>query len=204
MEKQTEIKLKDELTRKEKTRRIAESAIMIALATVLCEFLKVDWPYGGSITIFGQVPLIVISYRYGIKWGAFTGLVMGVIQMLFGFQNFSWVNGIISYLILAFADYIVAFGALGFGGMFRNKFKNQVLAISLGAAVVSFIRFLCHFISGVTIWGDYAKGAKSVWLYSLTYNGGYMLPEAIITIVGCAVIATLFNLTSKEIKVNSK
>ncbi len=194
----------EKLTKNEKIRRIAESAIMIALATVLCEVLKFDWPYGGSITIFGQVPLIIISYRYGVKWGTFSGLVMGIIQMLFGLSNFSWVKGIVAYLILAFADYIIAFGALGLGGMFRNKIKNQVISISLGAFVVSFIRFLCHFISGVTIWGDYANGAPAVWIYSLTYNGGYMLPEAIITVAGCAVIAGLFNLTSKEIKVKNK
>ncbi len=192
------------LTKKEKVRRLAESAIMIALATVICEVLKFDWPYGGSITIFGQVPLIIISYRYGIKWGAFTGVVMGVIQMLFGISNFSYVNGIVSYIVLALADYIIAFGALGFGGMFRNKIKNQVLSISLGAFVVSFIRFLCHFVSGVTIWGDYANGSSEVWIYSFTYNGGYMLPETIITIAGCAVIAGIFNLKSKEITINKK
>ncbi len=194
----------ENLTKKQKIRRLAESAIMLALATVLCEVLAIDWPYGGSITIFGQVPLILISYRYGVKWGAFTGLAMGVIQMLFGIGNFSYVSGIGAYLVLIFADYIIAFGALGFGGMFRNKIKNPVLSVSLGAVIVSFIRFLCHFISGVTIWGDYSKGASAAWIYSLTYNGGYMLPEAIITVVGCAVIATIFNLTSKEIKANVK
>lgn len=192
------------LTKKEKVRRLAETAIMIALSTILAELAVVKLPYGGSVTVFSQVPLIVVSYRYGVKWGLFSGLSMGLIQMLFGMNNFSYVKGIPAYLILILADYIIAFGALGLGGMFKDKIKNSIAAISLGGAVVSVIRFLCHFISGVTIWGDYSGGAASVWSYSLTYNASYMLPELIITVVGCAVLASIFDLSSLEIKVKKQ
>lgn len=192
------------LTKKEKIRRLVESALMLALSTILAEFAVVKFPFGGSVTIFSQVPMVFISYRYGIKWGAFTGLCMGVIQMLFGMGNFAYVSGVVAYLILIFADYIIAFGALGFGGMFKNKIKNPIVAIGLGGAVVSVIRFLCHFISGVTIWGAYADGAQAVWEYSLTYNAGYMVPELIVTVVGCVVLASVFDLTSKEIRVRRR
>ena len=194
----------NELSKKQKIRRIAETAIMLALSTILSELAVVKFPFGGSVTIFSQVPMVVISYRYGIKWGLFSGLGMGIIQMLFGMGNFAYVSGIAAYAILVLADYIIAFGALGLGGLFRNKFGNSVKELTLGAAVVSVIRFLCHFISGVTIWGDYSQGAQEVWEYSLSYNAGYMVPELIITIIGCAVLASLFELTSPEIKVKRK
>jgi thiamine transporter len=183
-----------------KIRRVAESAVMLALATVLSELAVFKLPYGGSVTLFSQVPMIVISYRYGIKWGAFSGLVMGVIQMFFGLGNFSYVSGIVAYLILIFADYIIAFGALGFGGMFRNRMKNDAVAMALGGGIVSVIRFICHFISGVTIWGDYSNGSMGAVWYSLTYNGSYMIPELIITVIGCAVIGGIFDIKSAEIK----
>lgn len=192
----------ENLTKKQKIRRLAETAIMLALATILAELSVIKFPFGGSVTIFSQVPMIVVSYRYGLKWGAFSGLGMGIIQLLFGLENFAYVSGIVAYLILVLADYIIAFGALGFGGMFKNKIKNPVLSIALGGAVVSVIRFICHFISGVTIWGDYSGGAQAVWEYSLTYNAGYMVPELIITVVGCVVLASIFDLSSPEIKVN--
>ncbi len=191
------------LTSTQKVRRLAETAIMIALATILSEFSVIKFPFGGSVTLFSQVPLVVISYRYGMKWGAFAGLAAAVIQLLFGLENFSYVSGVVAFIILIFADYIIAFGALGFGGMFRSKIKKPVLALSLGGLVVSLIRYLCHFISGATIWKDYA-GDVPVWEYSLKYNGGYMIPETIVTVVGCIVVATIFNLTSKEIKANVK
>lgn len=189
----------EKLTKKQKTRRLAESAIMLALSTILAEFAVFKLPYGGSVTLFSQLPMVVISYRYGVKWGAFTGLVMAVIQMLFGLENFTWVSGIVAYLILIFADYIVAFGVLGLGGMFKNKIKNQAVSLALGSIVVSLVRYVCHFISGVTIWSTYAEGA-SVWEYSLTYNGSYMIPELIITAVGAVIVGSVFDLSSPEIK----
>ncbi|MBE6795980.1 MAG: energy-coupled thiamine transporter ThiT [Ruminococcaceae bacterium] len=194
----------NELTKKQKIRRLAETAIMLALATILSELAVVKFPFGGSVTIFSQVPMIVISYRYGVKWGVFGGLTMGIIQMLFGMGNFAYVSGILAYLILIFADYIIAFGCLGLGGMFRSKVKEPSVSLALGGAVVSVIRFLCHFVSGVTIWGDYSQGAQAVWEYSLSYNGGYMLPELAITVFGCVVIGALFDLSAPEIKIRKR
>ena len=192
------------LTKKEKIRRLVESALMLALSTLLAEFAIIKFPFGGSVTIFSQVPMVFVSYRYGIKWGAFAGLCMGIVQMLFGLGNFAYVSGIAAYLILVFADYIIAFGALGLGGMFKNKIKNPVISLALGGGAVSVIRFICHFISGVTIWGNYADGAQAVWEYSFTYNAGYMVPELIITIVGCVVLASIFDLSSKELRVKRR
>lgn len=193
-----------ELNKQQKIRRLVESALMIALSTILAELAVIKFPYGGSVTVFSQLPVIIISYRYGMKWGAGTGLAMALIQMIFGLENFSYVSGIVAYLILLFGDYIIAFTALGLGGMFRNKIKNQALGLTLGSIVVTTVRFICHFITGVTIWGDYSNGASSVWIYSLTYNGGYMLPELIITAIGAFAVGSLFDLTSPEIKVKSK
>lgn len=193
-----------ELNKQQKIRRLVESALMIALSTILAELAVIKFPYGGSVTVFSQLPVIIISYRYGMKWGAGTGLAMALIQMIFGLENFSYVSGIVAYLILLFGDYIIAFTALGLGGMFRNKIKNQALGLTLGSIVVTTVRFICHFITGITIWGDYSNGASSVWIYSLTYNGGYMLPELIITAIGAFAVGSLFDLTSPEIKVKRK
>ncbi len=128
---------------------------------------------------------------------------MGVIQMLLGLENFSWVSGIVAYLILIFADYIVAFGALGLGGIFRKSVKNQAISLAVGGAVVSIIRFVCHYISGVTIWKSYAEDMPAA-LYSLIYNGSYMSLELLFTVVGAVIVGTLFDFTSAEIKVKKK
>lgn len=182
-------------------RKLVECAIMIALATVLSYFTIFSAPMGGSITAFSQVPIVIIGYRHGLKWGTFTGVVYGVLQMLLqGLGNFAYVSGIGSYLILILFDYVLAFAALGIGGaIFRKAVKQQVVAIGLGAVIASALRFICHFISGVTIWGEYADGWKSVWTYSLGYNGFYMLFEGIITVVGVVALAIVLDFHSPNL-----
>ena len=73
----------------DKTKRLAESAILIAIGTVL-SFIKFEsfWVKGGSITLASTLPLVLISYRYGVKWGAFSAFVYSLIQALLGAQNF--------------------------------------------------------------------------------------------------------------------
>ena len=165
--------------------KLAECGIMLALAVVLNEFTPIKLPFGGAVTFFSQLPIVIVGYRHGLKWGLLTGFAMGVIEMLFGLENFSYVTGIAAYLILIFADYIVAFSALGLGGVFRRTIKNQALSLAAGGALVSVIRFVCHFISGITVWKALEWNDAPAFIsermlqpdmvpytYSLMYNGG--------------------------------
>lgn len=180
------------------TRRLTETAIMLALAVALSYVQIFSLPMGGSVTLFSQVPIIIIGYRYGAKWGISTGVIYGVLEMLLqGLGNFAYVKGFGSYLILILADYVLAFMVLGLGGaLFKKAIKNQALALGLGAFVASLLRFLCHFISGVTIWGEYADGWKSVWAYSAGYNGSYMAAEAAISVVGVVLLSIVLDFSS--------
>ena len=179
---------------------------MIALATALSYVTMFSLPHGGSITLFSQVPIIIIGYRYGAKWGCSTGIIYGVLQMLLqGLGNFAYVKGIGAYLILILADYVLAFMSLGLGGaMFKKAIKNQTVALALGAFVGSLLRFICHFVSGVTIWGDYAGGWKSVWAYSAGYNGGYMAVEAVISVVAVIALSLVLDFSKENLKKTKK
>ncbi len=59
----------------------------------------------------------------------------------------------------------------------------------IGIAIVCILRFLSHFVAGVLAYGSFAfelwKGfpAENIPLYSLAYNGGYMLPELVLVLV---------------------
>lgn len=185
-----------------KTRRLTETAVMIALAIGLSFVTIYKLPMGGSITLFSQVPIVIIGYRYGLKWGTLTGVIYGLLSMVIGgLGNFAYVKGIVSYLILIFADYVLAFMVLGIGGaMFKKAIKNQTVALGLGAFVGSLLRFICHFVSGVTIWGEYADGWKSVWAYSLGYNGSYMGAEAVITIIGVVLLSLVLDFNKVDLK----
>lgn len=49
------------------------------------------------------------------------------------------------------------------------------------------LRFVCHYITGVVIWGQWAEN-MSPYLYSLIYNAQYMLPECIFTSIAAAIL----------------
>lgn len=171
-----------------KTLVLVEGAIMIALATVL-SYLKVyELPQGGSITL-EMIPLVVMGIRRGNKWGCFTGFVHGILQMVLGFSNVLYCNTILSQFGCIMLDYVLAFTVLGLSSIFMGLFKNKkVVGVICGSVFVGLLRFLCSFLSGWLLWGSYAPEGQSAYMYSLIYNGSYMIPNIIIMSVAVALI----------------
>ena len=65
--------------------------------------------------------------------------------------------------------------AVGIAGFFKNKY--------LGATLGMFLRFVCHFISGVVFFGSYAPAGMSPIIYSLAVNGSAVGGELLICLV---------------------
>ncbi|HBL84572.1 MAG: energy-coupled thiamine transporter ThiT [Clostridiales bacterium GWF2_38_85] len=178
-------------------RNLVESAIMIALATVLSLIKVYEPPLGGSVTILSMVPIILLSYRLGIKWGLSAGFVYSLIQLMLGWANVGYAGaaGYIGIVGCVLLDYIFPFTSLGLAGLFKNK-NNPLKGVLVGAVVVVLIRFLFHYFSGVVIWYEITKEQNwneivhqySMWVYSLIYNGSYMGPELITTAIGTPII----------------
>ena len=163
---------------------LTESAVMIALATILSVLKIFDLPYGGSITVGSMLPMIIIAYRYGIGKGMITGLVYSAIQLLFGLNSLSYATSAAAAIAIIMLDYIVAFAVTGLGGVFKKAFKNnQTAGIMSGAALVCVLRFICHVISGCTVWAGVSIPSSDGLVYSLSYNATYMLPETIIVLI---------------------
>lgn len=55
-----------------KTLAITESAVMLALGFILSMIKIVDMPYGGAVTAFSMLLVIIIAYRYRTAWGLIT------------------------------------------------------------------------------------------------------------------------------------
>ncbi len=168
-------------------RMMVESAILIGIATVLNEFIKVDapWAFGGSITLGSMLPMILIAWRWGTKQGLFSALVFSLMQLLLGVKNVTYGQTVFQMLAIALLDYIIAYTAYGLGGIFKNRLNNKAVALVSGILLAGIIRFICHFFSGWMIWDALwpnEKGLSSA-VYSLIYNGGYMLPEVVVAIV---------------------
>lgn len=182
-----------------KSLRLTETAIMIALAFILSMLKIIDMPFGGSVTAFSMLPVIIIAYRYGTAWGLLSGLVASILQMLMGLQNLTYATSAWAGIAIVMLDYIVAFAVMGLGGIFKGKIKDQGLALAAGALVVCVLRYLCHVISGCTVWAGVSIPTSDGLLYSLVYNCAYMVPEALLTIVGAYYAGKVFTLTAERV-----
>ncbi|MBE6759978.1 MAG: hypothetical protein E7554_07810 [Ruminococcaceae bacterium] len=185
-----------------RTFKLVITALMLALATVLSEMTPIRMPMGGTVTPGSMVPLVLIGQMYGVGWGLGACTVYGLTQMLFGIDNFSYATTLWAVLAIALFDYLVAYGIIGLSGVTR-KIKNRPLAAGLAGLIAGVGRFLCHFLSGVTVWKEWvdvtalptslqdtwlAKGDALIYSYSFFYNGATMLPETIVTVVLSALV----------------
>lgn len=202
------------------TKKLVESAILIAIAIVLELLSKVfpfQLPFGGGITLVSMLPIVIIGYKYGIKWGFLIGIVYSIIEMMLGFQTISMyfigeeVMPFGSAILITFIDYTVAFTVIGLSGIFKDKLKTRNLEIILGSIVAISLRFLAHFVSGFLFWGAYAEwfftqdgmgkfgegvmtsisGTTLSLFYSFIYNGSYMIPEIILTTIALSIIINM-------------
>ena len=178
-----------------KTRKLVEGAAMVALATVLSYVRVFQLPWGGSITLLSMLPIVVYSLRWGIKDGLMVSFVFSLVQFFQGVGDglFGW--GLTPAMLIAciVLDYLGAYTILGIAGFLRkNGTKGAIIGVI--AAVVG--RFLFHFLSGVVIWHSFGElwdgfSTDSEILYSLLYNGAYMLPELIFTLIATIIILSV-------------
>ena len=75
------------MEKRNSTKRLTESALLLAIAVVLelvSKLLGLELPFGGTITLASMFPVVLISYRYGVKWGLLSGFTYSLLQMIMG------------------------------------------------------------------------------------------------------------------------
>ena len=176
-----------------KSKVLTESAIMIALSTVLSIIKIVEMPYGGSVTVASALPVAIIAYRHGVKTGLFAGLVHATLQLVLGLSMLSYATSWQSAVAIIMLDYIVAFTFVGFAGIFRKKISNQAAALTVGVLLISVLRYICHVISGATVWSGISIPTAAALAYSFIYNATYMIPETVVLTVSALYIGSFID-----------
>ena len=212
-----------------KTKRLTESAMLIAVAVVLEVVGRTvipPMPFGGQLTLVSMLPIVLISYRHGVRWGLTAALAYSLVQMALGgntvaaaFQPGYFGDGTMigNAILMCLLDYVLAYTALGLGGCFRNRIADKGLALMSGGLVAMGCRYLAHIFSGYILFAGWAEwfftqegfpawGAALVesvspnalgWLYSIVYNGMYMVPEMILTAIAAVLVAKIPGITAK-------
>ena len=165
---------------------LCEGAILLALAIVLnylSKMIFVNMPQGGSVSL-AMFPLLLYIHRWGVGKGLLIGFAYGLLDMLID-GGYAW--GWQSILL----DYLVAYTVLGLGGLFKGKAWGIFPGIAVGCAA----RFLVHHLSGITIYKILVPTEitgfgvfSNPHIYSLVYNGVYMIPNTVIALVIAGVL----------------
>ena len=184
--------------KKTNTYKLAVCAVMVALGAVLSLIKLWKMPFGGSVTLLSMLPCAMVSIAFGLKWGLAASFVEAVIQLAFGIAMdgiFAWgltPGSLIGVIVL---DYLLAYTVIGLAGVLRGQ---GYVGICVGTVLAVALRFVSHLLSGAVIFANFeqfvAFGTDWVgrpWLYSLCYNGAYMLPEMILTMVAAVVLFRL-------------
>ncbi len=169
---------------KKNIQRMCVTAVMLALATVLSILKPFSLPFGGSVTLLSMLPVVMLPLMYGTRWGLVSGFIYSLIQLGLDLGAvLSW--GLTTYALIGTVvlDYLLAFTLLGLAGVFRRK---GLIGICFGVVLVLVLRFFMHFTSGIVIFGSIVSA--DAWIYSLSYNASYMVPEFITTTLATVVL----------------
>lgn len=207
-------------------RRLVLTSMLLALASALafaCAYIPfLNLPFGGGFTVASMLPVVLIAYMYGTRWGLVSAAVYSFIQLAFGaFTGGGYVISLFTVgsddfmgygaaVWICFIDYLLAYTLLGFGGVFRNKLPKTP-ALVAGTVLALGLRYLAHIVSGYIFFGAwaewffsqegfYAIGEKILStfsgevlgiVYSVFYNGLYMIPEIVISAVAAALVSAV-------------
>lgn len=155
--------------------QMAVCAIAVALGYVT-SFMKVfSLPYGGSVTLFSMLFIVLIGYWYGVKVGLLAGFVFGILQFL---QE----PYVLSFFQVC-CDYLFAYAALGLSGVFSKSKKNGLVKAYILAIIM---RGAFHALGGYLYWMDYMPESfpqSLAMLYPIIYNYSFILLEGVLTVI---------------------
>ena len=155
---------------------IAEGGVMLALALILDRIVLYQSFNGGSVTLAAMLPLVLFSVRWGIKRGVFLGAVFGIISLM--------LSSYLYHPLQAFIDYPLAFAFIGLSGIkLKLVQKDSPVNFIPSIIIAHLLRFFSHVATGVIYFASYAPEGQSPFIYSILYNGAYMLPETIILLI---------------------
>lgn len=122
-------------------RKITACALFIALATILSLIKLYRLPFGGDVTAFSMLVIVLPAWIYGVREGMLCGLIFGLIQFILG----AYIVSIPQVLL----DYVFAFSVMGVAGVFAGKRNAQANAAEAPAE------------GGPEAAGDEAEGASA-------------------------------------------
>ena len=172
--------------------RLTFSSLLISLSLILSRIeISVFFSFGGSITLFSLVPIIIISLKYKYTWGALSGGVFGILHLLTTNIKFQGLC-LSSVIISIFLDYIAANTVIGLTSYFEHKFNNFKYSLQIGVILSFSLKLLIHTLSGIIVWTPFFKQYSiNLIIYAILYNASFIIPEMLISLLGISIVKKL-------------
>ena len=181
---------------------LTECALLLALATALSFVKLYQAPLGGSVTLLSTLPIMFISFRYGLVRGLACGFVYSLIQLWQGSGNLAYVPTAMGVVGCIAFDYLLPFTLLGVAGVFYAKdgsVKQKTVTAVIGVLLAVLLRFACHFVGGAVVWYEITKAGNwndyvqtvGMWTYSFVYNISYIGPDGALAVAASPAIPVL-------------
>ena len=180
---------------KEKILTITCGGVCLALAFVLSRIVLFEMPMGGSVTPASCLPIVVFGMAFGPVWGFAAAFIFSLLQLIGG-----WLVTPFQVLL----DYTLGYTMLGIAGFAGIKaaerqaisnplkrFRSANLVKAVIFTVLAYAaRWFCSVLSGVIFYAEYAAeaGYDNAWIYSMVYNGGFLIFDLTICLVVLVVL----------------
>lgn len=200
---------------------------LAAVLELVSKSIIPEMTFGGQITIVSMLPVVLVAWKYGVGKGLVTGFIYSLVQMVMGAGTISkmilptsdeYIGSLLNIVLMFTLDYLLAYTVLGLSAMYRKTIKKDYISLALGAFTVLLLRYICHITSGYILFGAWAEwfftqegfyswgqtimntytGNALSLVYSIVYNGFYMIPEIIITTIVATIIGKIPQITKTK------
>lgn len=163
------------------------TVVLLGASALLSAFRFVTLPEGGSVTFLSLLPLWLVTYFYGPRYGCAVGAVFGFARLAVIFGAGEWVNFAPGAIVL---EYPVACGAVALGGMLLRRGREgagggegpgDVLGLRAGYLVGVLAMGVCYVVSALLFYAPEAEGLIPNLLKCVSYDMSYLLIEATLT-----------------------
>ena len=121
-------------------RRLVESAMMLAIATVLSMFPFQGLGAGGRYHCVLHAALGGAVLAVRLQVGRVCRLCVQLLQMVLGILNVQYADSVPTAILIILFDYVLAFSVIGLAGMFKGRLGNPRLELVLGIVLTFLVR----------------------------------------------------------------
>lgn len=146
-------------------------AIACAL-TIVLSYFYIPLPTGATVSLGSCIPILILAMVFDGQLAMIAGWAAGFLCLFLvpSWQPVHWAQ--------FFTEHMICFSCLGYVTIFGTQSKIRIYA---GMLTAFGLKLAAHILSGVVFYSTNAWDGWGAWVYSLSYNVSFWLPEMILT-----------------------